>query len=311
MWKQFLESAKKLSNSRFLSGSLMVFIAIFINYMVFMSMDRLETSKQLPAENANLPSIIQIQADGITIKVELFEGTVADAIEKSGIVFGEGDECTADLEMPISDGLNIQIKRIRYVTEKKSKVIPYETIYRTTNELASGETKQIQKGKNGSSDLYYVSRYVDGKLEGKVNSKNVTTTEPVNEILLVGKLGQKALSPVPFSIDLDKNGQPVKYKKKYTGVCSAYTSDNGSSGKRTATGERARVGLVAVDPSIFPYGTKMYVVSPDGSMVYGYAVSSDTGGAMTAGKAAVDLYMNTYEECIQFGRRTMNIYVLE
>ena len=44
--------------------------------------------------------------------------------------------------------------------------------------------------------------------------------------------------------------------------------------------------------------------------VYGYAVAGDTGGAMMAGEALCDLYMNTEQECMNFGRRTMNLYVL-
>jgi len=71
------------------------------------------------------------------------------------------------------------------------------------------------------------------------------------------------------------------------------------------------VGIVAVDPSVIPLGTKLYIASPDGSIVYGYAVAGDTGGAAYNGDVVVDLFYDTYEECIQFGRRTMNIYILE
>ena len=55
----------------------------------------------------------------------------------------------------------------------------------------------------------------------------------------------------------------------------------------------------------------MYIVSNDGQVVYGYAVAGDTGGALWAGTAIVDLYYNTYDECCQFGRRDVTIYVLE
>ena len=38
------------------------------------------------------------------------------------------------------------------------------------------------------------------------------------------------------------------------------------------------------------------------------AVAADTGGAIKGNK--VDLFFNTYNECIQFGRRTCTVYVL-
>jgi len=70
----------------------------------------------------------------------------------------------------------------------------------------------------------------------------------------------------------------------------------------------AQRGVVAVDPKVIPLGTKLYIESPDGSYVYGCAVAGDTGGAIKGNR--IDLFMDTYSECMQFGRRTMNVYIL-
>ena len=53
----------------------------------------------------------------------------------------------------------------------------------------------------------------------------------------------------------------------------------------------------------------MYIVATDGT-VYGNAIAADTGGFATAGTAVVDLYMDTYQECVNWGRRNVNIYIL-
>ena len=66
---------------------------------------------------------------------------------------------------------------------------------------------------------------------------------------------------------------------------------------------------MAVDPKVIPLGTKMYIVSADGEYLYGYCVAEDTGGAIQGN--IVDLFFNTYEECIQFGRRDVLIYILD
>lgn len=78
----------------------------------------------------------------------------------------------------------------------------------------------------------------------------------------------------------------------------------------TSTGRPAAVGYVAVNPKVIPYGTRLYICSPDGSLVYGYAIAADTGGALMSGRVLVDVFYNTVAECNNFGRRTMSVYVL-
>ena len=56
----------------------------------------------------------------------------------------------------------------------------------------------------------------------------------------------------------------------------------------------------------------MYIVSADGKYVYGYAVAADTGGfAYNGSGTLVDLRFNTRGECYSFGRRTVNVYILD
>ena len=90
---------------------------------------------------------------------------------------------------------------------------------------------------------------------------------------------------------------------------TAYYCPNPELWNITYTGTEVQVGTVAVDPNFIPLGTKMYIVSADGEYVYGYAIAEDTGGAIK-GKI-VDLFFNTYDECIEFGRRDVKIYILD
>ena len=74
------------------------------------------------------------------------------------------------------------------------------------------------------------------------------------------------------------------------------------------SGTLARVGAIAVDPTVIPLGTKMYVVSNDGQYVYGYCVAEDIGGGIKGNK--IDLYFDTYAECWDFGVRMCTVYIL-
>ncbi len=62
------------------------------------------------------------------------------------------------------------------------------------------------------------------------------------------------------------------------------------------------LSTVSVDPSVIPLGSKVYVEG------YGYAIASDTGGAIKGNK--IDLYMNTLQDCYAFGRRTVTVNIV-
>lgn len=66
-------------------------------------------------------------------------------------------------------------------------------------------------------------------------------------------------------------------------------------------------GIVAVDPSVVPLGSKVYVTSADGSWSYGVASAEDTGGAIKGNK--IDLCYNSNAN--DFGRRSCVVYILE
>ena len=89
-------------------------------------------------------------------------------------------------------------------------------------------------------------------------------------------------------------------------TATAYTAGHGGADTVTATGTVVRMGTVAVDKRVIPLGTKMYIVTNDG-LVYGMAVAEDTG---VRGNT-VDLYYDTYQQCINFGRRSCTVYILE
>jgi 3D (Asp-Asp-Asp) domain-containing protein len=84
---------------------------------------------------------------------------------------------------------------------------------------------------------------------------------------------------------------------------SAYHPLDGSGSGITATGVRARYGIVAVDPNVIPLGTRLYIPG------YGLALAADTGGAIVGDK--IDLCMEDYAAAYDFGRRTMKVYILD
>ena len=78
--------------------------------------------------------------------------------------------------------------------------------------------------------------------------------------------------------------------------------------ERGYTGTTVRIGTVAVDPRVIPYGTRMFIVSNDGCYVYGLSVAEDCGGAIKGKR--LDLYMPTLSEAFDYGRRPVTVYFL-
>lgn len=112
---------------------------------------------------------------------------------------------------------------------------------------------------------------------------------------------------VPDEIILDADGVPTSYTQALHGKSCAYTA---SAGALMSTGKAVDQGYVAVNPNIIPYGSKLWIVADDGE-VYGYAIAADTGGSVGRNDILVDLFMWSYDECIQWGAKNVTIYVIE
>ena len=93
-----------------------------------------------------------------------------------------------------------------------------------------------------------------------------------------------------------------KYKKTLSMEATAY-----SGGTLTAMGlkpvrDPGGISTIAVDPSVIPLGSKVYIPG------YGYAIASDTGGVIKGN--IIDLYMNSHDECISWGRRQVTLHIV-
>jgi len=103
------------------------------------------------------------------------------------------------------------------------------------------------------------------------------------------------------------SGEVLTYTHKEVFRATAYCpADVG--GQVTALGTPTRVGAIAVDPSVIPYGTKMFIVSQDGQYIYGVAVAEDCGKSIKGNR--IDLFYETDSECVKFGIRDCDVYFL-
>ncbi|MBQ7288782.1 MAG: DUF348 domain-containing protein [Clostridia bacterium] len=221
---------------------------------------------------------VTVTVDGERKTVQVVEGhTVSDALKACGVVLDGDDYVTPAVQTELTVNLQISVTRVEYTysTVVKDVSNQHQVTYTYQTKTVGGKTGEVTE----------------------VSAKPVSISGGANVI--------STLSP-QTPITLDETGRPVNYTKKLTGKATAYCK-----GTTCATGVKVRPGYIAVNPKQIPYGTKMYIVSSDGKYNYGYAIAADTGGFAKDGSAIADLYMTSYEDCIQFGRRNIEIYILD
>lgn len=261
---------------------------------------------------------VTVVADGETYKLNMASGTVADALNKAVVTIDDDDIISASLDTALTSGMTIKVTRVEYKERTADEVLPFTTQKKNNANLYTDQTKTIRKGVNGRQNVTYKDKYVNGKLVESVKIKSVVTKAATERILEVGTKRRPTVSAngiytvstlsAPSSLQIGKNGVPTSYKRVITGTASAY-----SGGGVTATGKYVRPGYIAVNPNQIPYGTKMWIVSDDGSYVYGYASAEDTGGFIYwsgSSSTVCDLYFDSEGQASAFGRRGVTIYIL-
>jgi 3D (Asp-Asp-Asp) domain-containing protein len=253
---------------------------------------------------------VSITADQKTQNIYISRGTVSDVLNRAEIKVSSDDIVSVPLSEPVSQGLKVQIKRVTYKVVQQSQVVSCKLVQQQTPLLNKGKTKVIDPGKNGEYTITMKLRYVDGAVEKQDIIKKEVTKKPKDGKVLVGTNLKTPVSRLDLGGQILTNrGEPVRYTKSLTGQATAYYAKPGA---KTASGKKAAVGNVAVDPKLIPFGSRLYIASTDGSFDYGYAVAADTGGFCKNGSGILtDLYFNSKTECNMFGKRKVKIYIIE
>ena len=249
---------------------------------------------------------VQVVDGGKKKTMILALGTVEEAFALAGNPLGKEDILNVKRTDKIANISKLTVQRVTYKQKIETEEIPFESERENSDKVELGETELKTAGKNGEKQITKKVKYIDGKaVEEKTVSEKVTK-KPVNEVTLVGTKGAGTTGGA--GTFTDENGVTVSYKEVLTGSGTAYTAP---AGALTATGVPAYHGGVAIDPTIIPYGSKLYVETVDGSIVYGYCTAVDTGGFCDDGSGIIDVFYDTYDECVNWGRRDVNVYVIE
>lgn len=243
-----------------------------------------------------------LNIDGNIEIITTTKKTIREAFEEAGVSVNEIDRVEPGLDAEITEDMNVSVFRVQNKQITVDSEIPFPSREEPDPTLEKGKTRIKVKGTNGLKRTTYNIQTENGiETKREVVSETIVKN-PVTQVVAVGTKAKAAKKTVTTN-----SGKSISYSKKLTVTATAYTA---SSGSKTASGKVAQYGVIAVDPKVIPLGTKLYVESTDDgkSWKYGYCVAGDTGGAIKGNK--IDLYYNSEKECLQFGRRSAIVYVL-
>ena len=227
---------------------------------------------------------VAIIADGKAIKINTNHSNPAFILARAGVKLRANDEYHLE-----KDG-------------KDTKITVYRAVPITVS--YNGQQKAVMTSKQTVGDALIELGYnledvetplgLDAKIQENLD---IVVSDSAKKIAALQRMREEQMRP---KVQTEQGN--LNYSAVYTMEATAYLPTDGSAEGITAMGIPARRGVVAVDPNVIPLGSKVFIPG------YGVAIAADTGGAIRGQK--VDLCMETYGECMNFGRRDIEVYVL-
>lgn len=231
---------------------------------------------------------VRVIADGETREILTPPVTVKEAVRLAGIEIGPQDIVKTLPHERIVPDQEIEIIRVTETEAQVEEATPFQVERTMDYTLEKGLTRTVRAGVEGLARNIVKTTYHNGTEVKREVVKSEVIKEPQNKIVAMGTI-----------TSVSRGGQSLNFREARYMTASAYTY----TGRRTATGKQPAVGMVAVDPSVIPMGTRLYVEG------YGYAVAADTGGSIRGDR--LDLFMEERSQCLSWGRRTVKVYILQ
>lgn len=257
---------------------------------------------------------VTIHCGGSTVSTQSKRESISALLNRMHITPGPLDMVAVDLS---GDSVELTVDDQLTYYDRVTETAAYETVRVANPDLPEGTEQVVQSGADGVRTSIYEVVWSGGEMVSRQFVEELDSTA-VDEVIEYGTAKEASASAAAQPIaGVSKNadgsgtltladGTMLDFSGVKSMTATAYTAGHGGADYTTATGTFVKVGTVAVDKSVIPLGTRMYIVTNDG-VVYGQAVAADTG--VRGNK--VDLYYDTYQQCINFGRRSCTVYILE
>lgn len=240
-------------------------------------------------ETENIPFSVEVQYD-----TQLLKG------QQEIAQYGENGEKSIEYRVEEHDGEEVS----REVIKEEEVKAPVNCIVKQGIRIAQNEQEE---------------QAASAESQTTASNQTLPSSQPQTES--TGELstaGRSQVWSVPAGIQDDTenkiitagDGSSYEYTAVLDVTATAYHRIE-DGGEITASGTVTKYGTIAVDPSVIPLGSRLYVVSDGGdqSWSYGPGLAEDTGGLIKGTK--IDLFFMTGDEANDFGIRPAKVYILK
>lgn len=234
---------------------------------------------------------ITLLADGGRRTLWTAASSVAEFISASGLRLGPRDRVYPSLEQPLWPGTVVRIVRIHTEIVTRVERVSYTSVLRPDGSLPRGVRRLAQPGRHGTRIRRIAVTYADGAVIDRHELGAVLVRPPQERIMQIGTRRH-------FASRGEFAGKEIIHME-----ATAYAPwDGPGTDDITAIGMKAGHGVVAVDPTVIPLRSQLFIEG------YGRAVAGDVGGAIKGHR--IDLGFDNIRAARQFGRRPVRVYVL-
>ncbi|HEX9746114.1 MAG TPA: 3D domain-containing protein [bacterium] len=224
-------------------------------------------------------------------------GSICEFLEESGIMLGPFDRVTPDPDAALEDGMTVEVTYVDVVDITSENEIAPPLVVEPDPDLRRGTMIEEDPGTPGIEQDVTRIYYRNGVESTRFPIGSRVLLEPTPR---VARIGTHSMPPLASRGDLVSRNVIQMVATGYDpSPASCYPFADGF----TATGHPAGHGVCAVDPSVIPLGTQLWIEG------YGYALACDTGGAIKGNR--IDVCFDTHSEAISWGRRTVLVYILD
>lgn len=256
---------------------------------------------------------------GTEQKVMTTSKSVKELLDEYEIETSELDRIEPALDTTLTGAETVSIVKVEKEMITVDEKLPFATVKKQDNTLNEGQEKVVSEGKEGiETQTVEIMRENGQEVSRNIISKT-TKEKAQDKVVAVGTKKAQVQQPaskqpsnsraLEGSVAVSRGGQSEPAGgsgKEFYVESTAYTAScTGCSGV-TATGFNLKANpsakVIAVDPSVIPLGSKVYVEG------YGYAMALDTGGAIKGNK--IDVFFSSDQQSRNWGRKTVKIKVI-
>ncbi len=245
--------------------------------IVLQSIDTVTPARNTPLEPGLLIEIrrafeVTLQVDGRTMTTRTTHPRAQDVLAENGVTLVGLDYARPGPERNLQPNDVIHVIRVTEDFRVQDEPIPFQTVYQANDQLEIDTQAIVSAGMPGIKRQRVRIRYENGMPVSETIDAEWVAREPVNEVVGYGA------NIVPRTLNTPDG--LIEYWRVVRMRVTSYTA--ASSGKPlaapdygiTASGLTAQRGVVAVDRSIVPWKTWVYVPG------YGFGYAGDTGGGV-------------------------------